>query len=339
VKRFLICILIVCAMVSGCGNSEKNDSENQASAKQESQSKESSLYFFGVKDDVVRFSKLDKHVNDLNLKGDVSAIARDGERFWAGCKSGTLHEIEIAGNYADTLDTLKIAGSFEIGCKISILTPTPGRLWVTYKDCETKQPTIAEFDTEARQVVARHVIVKPNDSIEQVLAKDKQMYVLAGNAFSLIRFPTGNPAEQQVLDLREGATGKYGHGDAAFVGDQLWVLDSTKQQLMNIDVEKFSLASMKPLDGFGATFETSHCIGGEKLLYCWLGENILALDPNGNAIKGTHTAEYAIKHAAVINGDVYIGYLGTITQLAGADLNPVKENPSYYGYRFIGVLK
>ncbi len=335
-KHFLICLLAA-GLLWGCDSSEKNLPEKHPSPKQESQVKEKSgLSFFGVNDQLVRFGKLDTHVNGLDLTEKVSAIARDGDRFWAGCTSGKLHNLEIlSGN--DTLDTLKVVDSFDLGCKISSLTPSPGRLWINYKDCKTKRPTIAEFNTETRQIVARHVLGYPSDLIEQILIKDKYLYVLVGNTFSLIRLPLSNPAEQQILDLREGSTGKYGKGDAAFAGNQLWIFDSGKQQLMNVDIGKFSVTSVKSFAGFKAAVEPRHCVGGSNLLYCWSGKNILAFDPNGTSLTGTYTAENTIKHTAVIGRDVYIGSLESITQLAGSGLNLVKDNPGYYSNIFIGV--
>ncbi len=107
--------------------------------------------------------------------------------------------------------------------------------------------------------------------------------------------------------------------------------------MIALDQKSLAVNATIALDDLKVPFEICHMIAGKQLLYGWCGENILSMDPAAKTIKGTYTAEVGIRPAAIINGDIYIGHLAHLVQLAGNNLEVIHDYPTYNAKLFTEV--
>lgn len=264
----------------------------------------------------------------LEFPRHVGEILLDEGRIWVTTGDRTLYDISIviSGN---NISGLKIEREIDLGCGFGNLTPHAGKLWFIQRRCDDGEITLAALDTASGDVTDRVVITTRNNGVASIIADEDYLFVQIVNGFELIRVPTGAPERFEKLDLRPDRDGKSGHGYLGAGGGRLWVMDTDRDQVIEVDPGSFDIVGIQPFSEAGMGEDIIGCRSNAELVYCWESERLYRFDPQSKRVAASWSSDRGqILGVAAHDGSVFVGLRGASAQL---DAQSLEKTADIYG--------
>jgi outer membrane protein assembly factor BamB len=170
----------------------------------------------------------------------LQSIAVSDERIWLV----TGDELSVSGGHGERVLVLDATTGEEVDRLeysegVSALAADDGKVYIAHSDAEG--PVVERFDaaTMASEARARVVEDTPGETVEALVPDGDTLWVLQGNGFAVHKVDAATLEVQETVRLGRSDDGTfgdlYGYGEMVQVGDVLWVVDHSREDLLRVD--------------------------------------------------------------------------------------------------------